>query len=178
MKIKVSMTCCMTLKTMIMVTRTKLLFVADIHTNACTYIIYNESNYACRTQFLWFSLSSFIHTNNIQTWWRFYSCIIAYVNSQWWYCADRSYAFLNMGGVRSRKYCASRSDMTTTWGLRREVVLRINLSRASIEAWRMLWHLSSNGSRVWLRNWVKGYMSAESSRAVKGHQTPALFKLS
>ena len=91
------------------------------------------------------------------------SCIIAYVYSQWWYCADRSYAFLNMGGVRSRKYCASISDMTTTWGLRREVVLRINLSRASIEAWRMLWHLSSNGSRVWLRNWGKGYMSAERS---------------
>ena len=39
--------------------------------------------------------------------------------SQWWYCADRSYAFLNMGGARSRKYCASISDMTTTWGLRR-----------------------------------------------------------
>ena len=49
---KVSMTSCMTLKTMIMVTRTKLLFVADIHTNACTYIIYNEHNYTCRTQFL------------------------------------------------------------------------------------------------------------------------------
>ena len=90
------------------------------------------------------------------------SCIIAYVYSQWWYCADISYAFLNMGGVRSRKYCAI-SDMTTTWGLRREVVLLINLSRASIEAWRMLWHLSSNGSRVWLRNWGKGYMSAERS---------------
>ena len=29
----------------------------------------------------------------------------------WWYCADRSNAFLNMGGVRSRKYCASISDM-------------------------------------------------------------------
>ena len=53
------------------------------------------------------------------------------------YKLDESYAFLNMGGVRSRKYCAI-SDMTTTWGLRREVVLRINLSRASIEAWRML----------------------------------------
>ena len=51
-------------------TRTKLLFVADIHTNACTYM-YNEHNYKCRTQFLWFSLSSFIHTNNIQTWLRF-----------------------------------------------------------------------------------------------------------
>ena len=38
---------------------------ADIHTNACTYIIYNEHNYTCRTHFLWFSLSSFIHTNNI-----------------------------------------------------------------------------------------------------------------
>ena len=38
--------------------------------------------------------------------------------------------FLNMGGVRSRKYCASISDMTTTWGLRREVVLHINLPRA------------------------------------------------
>ena len=90
------------------------------------------------------------------------SCIIAYVYSQWWYCADRSYAFLNMGGVRSRKYCASISDMTTTWGLRREVVLRINLPRASIEAWRMLWHLSSNGSRGWLRNWGR-VMSAERS---------------
>ena len=33
----------------------------------------------------------------------------------------------------------------------------------SIEAWRMLWHLSSNGSRVWLCNWGKGYMSAERS---------------
>ena len=53
--------------------------------------------------------------------------------------------------------------MTTTWGLGREVVLLINLSRASIEAWQMLWHLSSNGSRVWLRNWGKGYMSAERS---------------
>ena len=42
-KIKESMTSCMTLKTVIMVTRTKLLFVADIHTNACTYstFIYN-----------------------------------------------------------------------------------------------------------------------------------------
>ena len=38
-KIKELMTFCMTLKTMIMVTRTKLLFVADIHTNACTYSI-------------------------------------------------------------------------------------------------------------------------------------------
>ena len=38
-----------------------------------------------------------------------------------------------MGGVRSRKYGASISDMTTTWGLRREVVLHINLPRASIE---------------------------------------------
>ena len=85
-----------------------------------------------------------------------FSFIIAYVYSQWWYCADRSNAFLNMGGVRSRKYCASISDMTTTWGLRREVVLRINLPRASIEAWRMLWHLSSNGSRGWLRNWGEG----------------------
>ena len=93
------------------------------------------------------------------------SCIIAYVYSQWWYCADRSYAFLNMGGVRSRKYCASISDMTTTWGLRREVVLRINLPRASIEAWRMLWHLSSNGSRGWLRNWGKGYACREVSSA-------------
>ena len=93
------------------------------------------------------------------------SCIIAYVYSQWWYCADRSYAFLNMGGVRSRKYCASISDMTTKWGLRREVVLRINLPRASIEAWRMLWHLSSNGSRGWLRNWGKGYVCREVSSA-------------
>ena len=40
-KIKESMTSCMTFKTVIMVTRTKLLFVADIHTNACTNIIYN-----------------------------------------------------------------------------------------------------------------------------------------
>ena len=112
------MTSCMTLKTVIMATRTKLLFVADIHTNACTSIIYNENIYKCRSQFLWFSLSGFIHTNNIQT--------CAYVYSQWWYCADRSYAFLNMGGVRSRRYCASISDMTATWGLRREVVLRIN----------------------------------------------------
>ena len=93
------------------------------------------------------------------------SCIIAYVYSQWWHCADRSYAFLNMGGVRSRKYCASISDRTTTWGLRREVVLRINLPRASIEAWRMLWHLSSNGSRGWLRNWGKGYVCREVSSA-------------
>ena len=38
-KIKESMTSCMTLKTVIMVTRTKLLCVADIHANACTYII-------------------------------------------------------------------------------------------------------------------------------------------
>ena len=93
------------------------------------------------------------------------SCIIAYVYSQWWYCADRSYAFLNMGGVSSRKYYASISDMTTTWGLRREVVIRINLPRASIEAWRMLWHLSSNGSRGWLRNWGKGYVCREVSSA-------------
>ena len=93
------------------------------------------------------------------------SCIIAYVYSQRWYCADRSYAFLSMGGVRSRKYCASISDMTTTCGLRREVVLRINLPRASIEARRMLWHLSSNGSRGWLRNWGKGYVCREVSSA-------------
>ena len=94
------------------------------------------------------------------------SCIIiAYVYSQWWYCADRSNVFLNMGGVRSRKYCASISDMTTTWALRREVVLRINLPRASIEAWRILWHLSSNGSRGWLRNWGKGYVCREVSSA-------------
>ena len=93
------------------------------------------------------------------------SCIIVYVYSQWWYCAERSYAFLSMGGVRSRKYCASISDMTTTWGLRREVVLRINLPRASIEAWRMLWHLSSSGSRGWLRNWGKGYVCREVSSA-------------
>ena len=76
--------------------------------------------------FVWFSLSSFIHINNLQTWWRF---VHEYVYSQWWYCADRSYAFLNMGRVRSRKYCASLSDMTTTWGLCREVDLRINLPR-------------------------------------------------
>ena len=93
------------------------------------------------------------------------SCIIAYVYSQWWYCADRSYAFLNMGGVRARKYCASISDMTTTWGLRREVVLRINLPRASIEAWRILWQLSSNGSRGWLRYWGQGYVCREVSSA-------------
>ena len=93
------------------------------------------------------------------------SCIVAYVYSQWWYCADISNAFLNMGGVRSRKYCASISDMTTTWGLRGEVVLRINLPRASIEVWRMLWHLSSNGSCGWLRNWGKGYVCREVSSA-------------
>ena len=42
-KIKESVTYmyCMPLKTVIMVTRTKLLFVSDIHTNACTYIICN-----------------------------------------------------------------------------------------------------------------------------------------
>ena len=130
-----------------MVTRTKLLFVADIHTNACTYIIYNEQNYKCRTQFLWFSLSSLF----IQTIYK-----LAYVYSQLWYCADSSYAFLSMCGVRSRKYCASISDMTTTWGLRREVVLSINLPRASIEAWRMLRHLSSHGSRGWWRYWGAG----------------------
>ena len=112
--------------------------------------------------FLWFSLSSFIHTNNIQTWWRF---VHAYVYSQWWYCADRSYAFLSMGAVRSRKYCASIYDMTTAWGLRREVVLRINLPRASIEAWRMLWHLSWNGSCGWLRYWGQGYVCREVSSA-------------
>ena len=44
-----------------------------------------------------------------------------------------------MGGVRSRKYCASISDMTTWWGLRREEVLRVNLPRTSLEAWRMLY---------------------------------------
>ena len=43
----------MTLNTVIMVTRTKLLFVADIHINACTFIIYNEQNYKCRTQFFY-----------------------------------------------------------------------------------------------------------------------------
>ena len=112
--------------------------------------------------FVWFSLSSFIHNNNIQTWWRF---VHEYVYSQWWYCADRSYAFLSMGGVRSRKYCASISDMTTTWGLCREVVLRINLPRASIEAWRMLWHFSMNGSCGWLRYWGKGYVCREISSA-------------
>ena len=83
----------------------------------------------------------------------------------WWYCADISYAFLIMGGVRSRKYCASISDMTTTWGLRREVVLRINLPRASIEACRMLWHFSRNGSCGWLRYWGKGYVCREVSSA-------------
>ena len=93
------------------------------------------------------------------------SCIIAYVYSQWWYCADRSYAFLNMGGVRSRKYCAYISDMTTTWGLRRQVVLRIKLPRASIDAWRMLWHLSRNGSHGWLRYWGQGYVCREVSSA-------------
>ena len=66
-----------------------------------------------------------------------HNCICVFTIIQW-YCADRSNALLNMGGVRSRKYCASISDMTTTWGLRREVVIRINLPRASIEAWRML----------------------------------------
>ena len=49
-KIKESMTSWMTLNTVIMVTRTKLLFVADIHINACTFIIYNNQNYKCRTQ--------------------------------------------------------------------------------------------------------------------------------
>ena len=93
MKIKELMTFCMTLKTMIMVTRTKLLFVADIHTYACTYSIYNEHNYTCRTQLLWFSLSSFMHTNNIQTWRFVHACIIAHVYSQWWYCADRIWQF-------------------------------------------------------------------------------------
>ena len=44
MKIKESKTSCMTLKTVIMVTRTKLLFVADIHTNACTYHILYTMN--------------------------------------------------------------------------------------------------------------------------------------
>ena len=70
-----------------------------------------------------------------------------------------------MGGVRSRKYCDSISDMTTTWGLRWEVVLRINLPRASIEAWRMLWHFSRNGSCGWLRYWGKGYVCREVSSA-------------
>ena len=111
---------------------------------------------------VWFSPPSFIHINNLQTWWR---CIHAYVYSQWWYCADRSYAFLNMGGVRSRKYCASISDMTTTWDLRRDVVLRINVPRASIEAWRMLWHFSRSGSCGWLRYWGKGYVCREVSSA-------------
>ena len=64
------------------------------------------------------------------------SCIIAYVYSQWWYCADICNAFLSMGGVRSRKYCASISDMTTTW------------------TWRRLWHLSSNSSRIWRIVWL------------------------
>ena len=117
--------------------------------------IYNEHNYTCITQLLF-----------IQTIYKLKvcSCITAYVYSQWWYCAHMSNAFLNMGEVRSRKYCASISDMTTTWGLRREVVLRINLPRASIEAWQMLWHISSNGSRGWLRNWGKGYIT---SREIK-----------
>ena len=108
-----------------------------------------------------------------------------YVYSQWWYCADRSYAFLNMGGVRSRKYCASISDMTTMWSLRREVVLRINLPRASIEAWRMLWHLSSNGSRDWLRYWGRVISAARSVQLVSQvllnevyhYQTRSLFEV-
>ena len=54
-------------------------------------------------------------------------------------CRQKS-RFLNMGGVRSRKYCASISDMTTTWDLRRDVVLRINvfIKSIKIEARRML----------------------------------------
>ena len=114
-KIKESMTSWMTLNIVIMVTRTKLLFVADIHIMHVHLLYTMNKTINAEPNFLWFSLSSFIHMNNIQTWWRF---VHAYVYSQWWYCADRSYAFLNMGGVRSRKYCASISNMTTAWGLR------------------------------------------------------------
>ena len=75
-----------------------------------------------------------------------------------------------MGGVRSRKYCASISDMTTTWGLGREVVLRINLPRASIEAWWMLWHFSRNGSCGWLRYWGKYVWGQFSSHHKSGNK--------
>ena len=117
-KIKESVTSWMTLNTVIMVTRTELLFVADIHINACTFIIYNEQNYKCRNQFFIIFTVKFYsceqYTNLMKAW----KLVHAYVYSQWWYCADRSYAFLNMGGVRSRKYGASISDRTTAWGLR------------------------------------------------------------
>ena len=33
-----------------------------------------------------------------------------------------------------------------------------SFTRASIEAWRMAWHLSSHGSRGWLRNWGRLYL--------------------
>ena len=55
--------------------------------------------------------------------------------------------------------------MTTTWGIRRQVVLRIKLPRASTDAWRMLWHLSRNGSHGWLRYWGQGYVCREVSSA-------------
>ena len=32
------------------------------------------------------------------------SCIIAYVYSQWWYCADRSYAFLKHGRSQVKRW--------------------------------------------------------------------------
>ena len=38
-------------------------------------------------------------------------------------------------------------------------------TRASIEAWRMLWHFSRNGSCGWLRYWGKGYVCREVSSA-------------
>ena len=81
MKIKVSMTSCMILKTMIMVTRTKLLFVADIHTNACTYIIYNEQLYMQNPIFMIFTVKfySYKQYTNLM---KVCSCIIAYVYSQ------------------------------------------------------------------------------------------------
>ena len=86
--------------------------------------------------------------------------------SQWWYCmCKQKLHFPKHGRSQSRKYCASISDMTTTWGLGREVVLRINLPRASIEAWWMLWHFSRNGSCGWLRYWGKGYVCREVSSA-------------
>ena len=86
--IKESMTSCMTLKTVIMVTRTKLLFVADIHSNACTvHILYsmnttinaepNFYDFHCQVLFIQ-TIYKQKNTNLMKV----CSCIIAYVYSQ------------------------------------------------------------------------------------------------
>ena len=75
------MTFCMTLKTMIMVTRTKLLFVADNHANACTYSIYNEHKLYMQNPIVMIFTVKF-YSYKQYTNLKVCSCILAYVYSQ------------------------------------------------------------------------------------------------